>query len=79
MLEGEIPSSGCVRSGAHEERRFYPSANPPAGFGPKPHMANRVKGSLGSFNARWRRESGRSDADWPAWGLKSGIGRKSRT
>ena len=28
-------------------------------------MAIRVKSSLGSFNARWRRESGHSDVDQP--------------
>ena len=65
MLGGEIPPSGCVRSGAHK-RGGFACAKPPAGFGPKPHMAIRVKCSLGSFNACWRRESGRSDANQPA-------------
>ena len=79
MLGGEIPPSGCVRSGAHK-RGGFTCAKPPAGFGPKPHMAIRVKCSLGSFNACWRRESGRSDANQPAEkNYQPGIGRKNRT
>ena len=39
--------------------------NPPAGFGPKPHMANRVQSSTGSDNARWRRESDGGNTDQP--------------
>jgi len=40
-------------------------SNPPAGTGPKPHKANRVKSSSGSVNVCWRRESGRGDTDQP--------------
>jgi len=37
----------------------------PGGTRTKAIMANRVKSSSGSFNARWRRESGCGDTDQP--------------
>ena len=39
--------------------------NPPAGHRTKALRANRVKSSSGSWNARWRRESGGGDTDQP--------------
>jgi hypothetical protein len=64
MLEGEIPSSGFVQSGARKEKGFLCKST--RGIRTKAMMAIRVKSSSGSFNARWRRESGRSDTDQPA-------------
>ena len=76
MLGGEIPPSGCVRSGAHK-RGGFACAKPPAGFGPKPHMAIRVKCSLGSGNARWRWEFGRGNTDQPESDKFRGFAKKA--
>jgi hypothetical protein len=66
--------SCLIQSG--EEVRQLP--NPPAGFGPKPYMAMRVKGSTGSINARWRRESDGGNTDQPEADTFRGSADKSR-
>jgi len=58
-------------------QRIEFAANPPAGFGPKPHMANRVQSSTGSINARWRRESDGGDTDQPEEDNFRGFAEKS--
>lgn len=54
----------CIKAGAQRSRS---AANPSAGFGPKFRIGgtSRVKGSIGSFNARWRREPGGGNTDPP--------------
>ena len=56
------------------------TANPPAGTGPqlRTRGANRVQGSTGSINARWRRESGGGDTDQPEADNLRGSAEKSR-
>jgi len=61
------------------ERWTRSIANPPAGFGPKPHMANRVQSSTGSINARWRRESGGGNTDRPESDTFRGFAETRRT
>jgi len=57
MREVGLVQSGCAVPKEH--------CKSPGGIRTKAMMANRVKSSTGSFNARWRREPGGGNTDRP--------------
>ena len=66
---------GLVQSGCAVLREHRKS---PGGNRTKATMANRVKSSTGSFNARWRREPGGGNTDPPEADNLRGSAEKSR-
>ena len=70
----KLGRAGRLKAGAKRKERFQS----PGGTRTQATMANRVKGSTGSFNARWRREPGGGNTDRPEADNLRGSAEKSR-
>lgn len=72
-LRRAIRRSGLIQSGCGEGS--FP--NPPVGRETKAILANRVQGSIGSRNTRWRREPGGRKTDQPEGDILRGSAEKA--
>ena len=81
MLEDVVDMVAAMRQVGHAQsgcEAFNECFKSPCGTRTKATMANRVKSSSGSFNARWRRESGGGNTDQPESDTFRGSADKSR-